>query len=64
MKKNLKMVAWGSGAIGVVLMLLGFIAFLTGGILMNAHWDTYYFSASNFLLLGVFLFLGARLYND
>jgi hypothetical protein len=64
MKKTLKMVAWGSGILGVVLMLLGIIAFVAGGKFMSHFWSSYFFPASNFLLLGVFLFLGLRLYDE
>ena len=59
MKNTLKMIAWFSGAIGIVMMLIGIIAVAAGGIFLNHMWSNYFYPAYNFLLLGIFLFLGA-----
>ena len=59
MKSKLKLSAWISGAIAMVMMLLGIIAVFAGGILMNHMWSNYFYPAYNFLLLGIFLFLGS-----
>jgi len=58
MKNTLNMTAWVSGAIAVVMMLLGIIAVFTGGVLFHHMWSNYFYPAYNFLLLGIFLFLG------
>ena len=55
MKSKLKLLAWISGAIAMVMMLLGIIAVFAGGILMNHMWSNYFYPAYNFLLLGIFL---------
>jgi hypothetical protein len=59
MKNTLKMLAWLSGAIGIILMIIGIIAVAAGGILWNHMWSNYFYPAYNFLLLGIFLLLGA-----
>lgn len=61
MKNSLKLLGWISGAIGMVMMLLGIIAVFAGGVLMNHMWSNYYYPAYNFLLLGIFLLLAAML---
>lgn len=61
MKNSLKLLGWISGAIGMVMMLLGIIAVFAGGVLMNHMWSNYYYPAYNFLLLGIFLLLAAVL---
>ncbi len=57
MKSKLKLLAWISGAIAMVMMLLGIIAVFAGGILMNHMWSNYFYPAYNFLLLGIFMFV-------
>ena len=57
MKNLLKMGAWLSGAIGMIMMLLGIIAVIAGNYFMGHLWTSYFYPAYNFLLLGVFLFL-------
>ncbi len=64
MKKLVKLAAWLSGTVGALMMLLGIIARLAGGILMNHWWSNYFYSAEIFLLLGIFLFMGVRLWED
>ena len=61
MKNTLKLLAWPSGAIGIIMMIIGIIAVAAGGILWNHMWSNYFYPAYNFLLLGIFLFLGAML---
>ena len=61
MKKYLKMSAWLCGAIAIVMMILGIIAVFAGGIFMNHMWSNYFYPAYNFLLLGIFLFLGSMI---
>jgi len=57
MKNILKNLAWISGGIGIVMMIIGIIAVAAGGILWNHMWSSYFYPAYNFLLLGIFLFL-------
>ncbi|MEI6059967.1 MAG: hypothetical protein WCR72_04625 [Bacteroidota bacterium] len=57
MKNILKNLAWLSGAVGVLLMILGMIAVLAGNKLFGHFWTTYFYPAYNFLLLGIFFFL-------
>ena len=57
MKNTLKMLAWFSGSIGIIMMVIGTIAVLAGGILWNHMWSNYFYPAYNFLLLGIFLFV-------
>ena len=59
MKNILTMLAWLSGAIGIIMMIVGTVAVFAGGILWNHMWSNYFYPAYNFLLLGIFLFLGA-----
>ena len=59
MKNTLKMLAWFSGAVGIIMMLVGIIAVIAGGILWEHMWSSYFYPAYNFLLLGIFLFVGA-----
>lgn len=59
MKKLLITVAWASGAIGVLMMILGVIAVLAGGIMMNHMWSNLFYPGGVFILLGIFLFLGS-----
>ena len=59
MKNTLKIIGWFSGAIGIIMMLIGIIAVLAGGILLEHMWSSYFYPAYNFLLLGIFLFLGS-----
>jgi hypothetical protein len=56
--------AWVSGAIAIVMMLLGIIAVFSGGILFNHMWSNYFYPAYNFLLLGIFLFLAAMVKGE
>jgi len=64
MKNTLKILAWLSGAIGIIMMIIGTIAVLAGGILWNHMWSSYFYPAYNFLLLGIFLFLGAMVSKE
>jgi len=57
MKNLLKIAAWISGAIGVILILLGVIAVLAGDRFLGHFWANYFYPAYNFLLLGIFCFL-------
>lgn len=61
MKGILKILAWASTGIAVLLMLLGIIGKLAGGTLLNHWWSNYYWPAHNFLLLGIVLLLFAML---
>ncbi len=64
MKKFYKTAAWLSGAIGVILMLLGVVAVLAGNILFGHFWTTYLYPAPLFVLLGIFLFLAFLVDKD
>jgi hypothetical protein len=59
MKNTLKILGWLCGAIAIVMMILGIIAVFAGGIFMNHMWSNYFYPAYNFLLLGIFLFVGS-----
>ena len=59
MKKLIIWAGWVSGAIGALLMLLGLIAKLAGGIMLNHLWSNYFYPGTSFVVLGIFLFLGA-----
>jgi len=59
MKKLIIWAGWASGAAGALLMLLGVIARLAGGILMNHAWSNYFYPGTCFIILGIFLFTGA-----
>ncbi|HPT14086.1 MAG TPA: hypothetical protein PK796_04785 [Bacteroidales bacterium] len=57
MKRLLQTLAWISAAAGIVLLILGIIAVFAGGILWNHMWSTYFYPASTFIVLGIFLLL-------
>ncbi len=59
MKNTLQLLGWLSGAIAIVMMLLGIIAVISGGIFLDHMWSNYFYPAYNFLLLGIFLFVAA-----
>ncbi|MDO9254905.1 MAG: hypothetical protein Q7U54_05265 [Bacteroidales bacterium] len=59
MKNGLKILAWVSGSVGIVMMLLGSIAVLNGDRFLGHFWSNYFYPAYNFILLGIFLFLAA-----
>ena len=64
MKNTLKILAWFSGAIGIIMMIVGTIAVLAGGILWNHMWSNYFYPSYNFLLLGIFLFMGSMVSKE
>ncbi len=64
MKNTLKNIAWLSGAIGIVMMILGVISVIAGGVLWNHMWSNYFYPAYNFLLLGIFLFLASMVSKE
>ena len=57
MKGYLKIAAWISLGIALILMLIGIIAKMSGGILLMHWWGNYYYPAHNFLLVSVVLLL-------
>lgn len=57
MKNTLKILAWVSGGIGMIMMLLGIIAALNNNHFLGHFWSSYFYPAYNFILLGVFLFV-------
>jgi hypothetical protein len=57
MKKMFEYGAWVTGVAGVILMLLGMIARLAGGIVMNHRWDNYFDTGVGFIILGIFFLL-------
>jgi len=57
MKNLFKIIAFISGGIGMLLMLLGVIAVLAGDRFLGHFWSNYFYPAYNFLLLGIFFFL-------
>lgn len=56
--------AWISGSVGIVLMLLGIIAVLAGDRFLGHFWSNYYYPAYNFILLGMFFFLAIIISKD
>ena len=64
MKKLLILLAWIAGAIGAVMMLLGTVAVLVGKILWGHWWANYFYPGAGFVVLGIFLFLGAMLSQE
>jgi hypothetical protein len=59
MKNSLKILAWVSGSVGIIMMLLGSIAVLNGDRFLGHFWSNYFYPAYNFILLGIFLFLAS-----
>jgi hypothetical protein len=59
MKNSLKILAWVSGSVGIIMMLLGSIAVINGDHFLGHFWSNYFYPAYNFILLGIFLFLAA-----
>ncbi|MCX6244143.1 MAG: hypothetical protein NTU98_05500 [Bacteroidetes bacterium] len=57
MKTLYKILAWICTAFAAVLMLLSIVAFLAGGRIFNAYWNTYYWSLTNFLMFAVVFLL-------
>jgi hypothetical protein len=57
MKNLYKIIAWFLTGIGALLLLCAIIGVLAGGKFMNHWWNTYYFSAYNFMLLAIVLLL-------
>jgi hypothetical protein len=59
MKQILKFSGWLSGAVAIIMILLGVIAVLSGGIFLNHMWSNYFYPAYNFIMLGIFLFIAS-----
>jgi hypothetical protein len=57
MKNLFKIIAFTSGGIGMVLMLLGVIAVLAGDRFLGHFWSNYFYPSYNFIHLGIFFFL-------
>ena len=57
MKNLLRIFAWISGGVAIVLMLLGVIAVLNDNHFLGHFWGSFFYPAYNFLLLGIFLFV-------
>lgn len=64
MKNSLKILAWVSGSVGIIMMFLGSIAVLNGDRFLGHFWSNYFYPAYNFILLGIFLFLAALVQKD
>jgi hypothetical protein len=64
MKCYLKIAAWISTGIALVMMFMGLIAKLSGGVLLSHWWGNYYYPAHNFLVLGGVFLLFAIVGND
>jgi len=58
MKKLLEALAWTSGAVGALMIILGVISRLAGGILFQHRWSNYFYPGGVFVVLGIFLFMG------
>ena len=64
MKCYLKIAAWISTGIALVMMLIGLLAKVSGGAIFSHWWGSYYYPAHNFLLLGGVLLLFALVTCD
>ena len=64
MKNGFKILAWISGGVGVIMMLLGIIAALNDNHFLGHFWSSYFYPAYNFILLGIFLFLAVMVQKD
>lgn len=64
MKNVLKIFAWINGAVGIILMLLGIIAVIAGDRFLGHFWSNYFYPAYDFIVLGIFLFLGVLVMKD
>ena len=63
MKRTTVTLAWASGAVGIILIILGIIARIADGILLNHWWSNYFYPGAVFVILGIFFFLGAMTAN-
>jgi hypothetical protein len=64
MKGITKILAWVSGSVGMIMMLLGTIAVLNGDRFLGHFWSNYFYPAYNFILLGIFLFVATIAQKD
>jgi hypothetical protein len=64
MKNILKISAWVIGGIGIMMMLLGIIAVINDNHFLGHFWQSYFYPAYNFLLLGIFLFVAVLVMKD
>lgn len=64
MKKNLKILAWASASVGIMMMLLGTIAVLNDNRFLGHFWSNYFYPAYNFIQLGIFFLVAALAIKD
>jgi len=64
MKNTLKILAWASGCIGIIMMLLGSIAVLNDNHFLGHFWSSYFYPAYNFIQLGIFFFVATMVIKD
>jgi hypothetical protein len=64
MNNTLKILAWISGGVGIIMMLLGIIAALNDNHFLGHFWSSYFYPAYNFLLLGIFLFVATMVQKE
>ena len=64
MKNTIKILAWTSGCVGIIMMLLGSIAVLNGDRFLGHFWSNYFYPAYNFILLGIFLFVAVLVQKE
>ncbi|HSV88277.1 MAG TPA: hypothetical protein VLH61_06510 [Bacteroidales bacterium] len=64
MVKILTILGWLSGAVGVVMMLLGVISVFAGGVFLDSHWKNYFYPGVGFVILGVFGFVATWHYKE
>lgn len=55
--KTLNLIAWISGAIGIVFVLLGFLQFITGRLIETAEIINCFHAANSFFLITIALFV-------
>ncbi len=64
MKNGLKILAWISGGVGIIMMLLGIIAAINDNHFLGHFWSSYFYPAYNFILLGIFFFVAKMAQKD
>jgi hypothetical protein len=64
MKNIVQLLAWASGGIGMILMLLGSIAALNNNHFLGHFWSSYFYPSYTFIVLGIFFFLAKMAQKD
>jgi hypothetical protein len=64
MKKYLKILAWASAGIGILMMLLGSIAVLNDNHFLGHFWSSFFYPAYNFIQLGIFFLVATMVIKE